>query len=155
MGILSSFKGKMAAADAEEKPLPTPERPGTSGTEMNLMTTRKQASQRLKAASQAERAYRARKRSATARANLSEAKAHLGDALGHFKTGTKLLISALGSSRYILANKAEERRAKAGESKRQAAAEKRRKLEERLAKEKELADADAAAANAANPASSS
>lgn len=144
MGLLSSSKGK-SAADAEDKPLPTPERPGTSGTEMNLMATRRQASQRLKAASQAERAYRAKKRSATARANLTEAKAHLGDAWGHFKTGTRLLASALGSSRYIVAHKAEERRAKAEESKRQQAAEKRRKLEERLAKEKELADAEAAA----------
>lgn len=142
MGFLSSSKGK-SAADAEDKALP--ERPGTSGTEINLMTTRKQASQRLKAASQAERAYRAKKRSATARANLTEAKAHLGDAWGHFKTGTRLLASALGSSRYIVAHKVEERRAKAEESKRQQAAEKRKKLEERLAKEKELADAEAAA----------
>ncbi|KLU81908.1 hypothetical protein MAPG_00988 [Magnaporthiopsis poae ATCC 64411] len=104
MGLLSSSKGK-SAADAEDKPLPTPERPGTSGTE---------------AAS---------------------------NGLSLSLTGRSLRDGTSPYAAEPLAERGEvvQRRAKAEESKRQQAAEKRRKLEERLAKEKELADAEAAA----------
>ncbi|KAI6376750.1 hypothetical protein MCOR25_002713 [Pyricularia grisea] len=149
MGIFSNDMAKSnkkteAAAGAEadvEKPLPEPKRPGTSGTEMMLTTTRRQASAKLKAASQAERAYKAKKRSAAARANLDEAKGHFGETFKHIVTGSKLMASVVRSVPYIFSNKAEQRRAKAAESKRAAALEKRKKLEEKLAKEKEEADA--------------
>ncbi|TLS27923.1 hypothetical protein PpBr36_01740 [Pyricularia pennisetigena] len=164
MGIFSNdgmAKSNKNAEDAAapgadaEKPLPEPKRPGTSGTEMMLTTTRRQASAKLKAASQAERAYKAKKRSAAARANLDEAKGHFGETFKHMVTGSKLMASVVRSVPYIFSNKAEQRRAKAAESKRAAALEKRKKLEEKLAKEKEVADALAAENAGEGPSNSS
>jgi hypothetical protein len=126
---------KDTAADTS-KPLPEPKRPGTSGTEMVLVTNRRAASQKYQQAARAERTYKARKRSAAARANWAEAKQHLGEAARHFGAGVRLTFSVATSARYVVGEKLEGRRQKVEESKRKKALEKRKKLEERLAREK-------------------
>src|SRR4051812_34535742 len=125
------------------KPLPSPtpnddsirlpKRPGTSGTEAALKTTRRQASATLKQASRAERVYRARKRSAASRANLIDAQDHLRQARQHFALGAKLLGAVVRGWPYVLREKWEARRVKGEEEKRKKAVEKRKRLDERIA----------------------
>ncbi|KAK2071135.1 hypothetical protein P8C59_005584 [Phyllachora maydis] len=122
-----------------DKPVPDPrqppQRPGTSGTEMALVTNRQQASQRLAQAQQAERSYRARKRAAAGRAHWAEAKQHLAEGTRHLRAACRLGASAVASVRYMASEKLDRRRRHVADVKRKRVAEKRRRLEERLARE--------------------
>ena len=75
-----------------DKPLPnpSPERPGTSGTEAELEAQLRRMAEDLRQAQLAKRLYRARKTTATQRANRSEAKAHFSSSVQHFGMGVRL-----------------------------------------------------------------
>lgn len=140
--------GKDASKKDAEKPLPDPnsQRPGTSGTEMALMTNRRRASEKYQQAQRAERTYVAKKRSATARAARTEAKAHFREAARHLRLALRLSVSVVKNTPYLVSERAEARRAKADEAKRTKTLEKRKRLEEALARESaassEAADED-------------
>lgn len=121
------------ASIAGDKPLPT--RPGTSGTENLLRTTRRQASDNYQRAQRAERAYRAKKRAATARADLTDAKTHYAECFKHLTRGLAVTFSAVKSLPYVLDEKQEAARQKADAKRKQRALEKKKKLEEKLARE--------------------
>lgn len=135
-------KEKRAAEDAE-KPLPDPneQRPGTSGTEMMLTTNRQRASEKYQRARRDERSYRTKKRSTSARADSAEARKHFREAAHHLRLGFRSGFSAVKNIPYLGSEKADGLRARMDESKRKKAVEKRKKLEEALAKDK-TADAD-------------
>lgn len=155
-------RGKAAAPPPLEKPLPDPsgsssppgspsgpaQRPGTSGTEMLLMTNRRQASEQLQRAQRAERTYVAKKRSAAARSDYAAAKVHFGEGLRHLKAGFGLTWAVIKGSPYLLKQRREETRKKSDQKKRQAYMEKKKRLEEALARES--AEAPAEGADAAN-----
>ena len=114
----------------EEKP-----RPGTSGTENLLVTSRREARQHYQKAQRAEHSYRAKKRATAARRDFQDAKGHFKESARHFKTGIKLLFGAVKSAPYILGQKRDEqRKARASAAK--------TKLEKRLAKQSGDADVD-------------
>lgn len=136
-----------APADGEKSDL---KRPGTSGTEMVLVTQRRAASAKLEQATRAERSYRAHKRSAAARANWAEAKTKWAHSARNLKGAVSLTCSVFANARYMLDEHHEEKRKQAEEKRLARAAEKRKKLDDKLAKQKELRDAlDAEATTAA------
>lgn len=125
---------------ADTKPLPSPtilpvqpaQRPGTSGTEAALKTSRRHASQQFRQAERAERAYRAKKRAAATRANYGDAKDHFKQAREHFGLGVKLLVAVVKGWPYVLREKKEGRRLKREEAKRKKVVEMKRRLDEKL-----------------------
>ncbi|CAM1511484.1 Fc.00g089970.m01.CDS01 [Cosmosporella sp. VM-42] len=118
----------------EEKPLPET-RPGTSGTEMLLMTNRRQASVRYQKAHRAEKAYRAKKRATAARQDFHDARGHFKESARHFGTGLKMVFGVVKSVPYIFGEKREARRELADQKKKTKALEKKKKLEERIARD--------------------
>lgn len=118
----------------DEKPLPLA-RPGTSGTEMLLMTNRRQASERFQKAQRAEKAYRAKKRATAARQDFKDARAHFKESFVHLKEGVRMTFGVVKSAPYIYGEKREQKRAEGDQKKKAKALEKRKKLEERLARE--------------------
>lgn len=140
---------KKVAVDAEagagdkdgEKPLPL-KRPGTSGTENMLMTTRREASEQFAKAQKAERAYRSKKQATLARQNYNETKEHFREGFSHLGQGIKGIFAVLMSIPYLISEKREQRR-KAGDAKRrQRDLERKKKLEEALARQAEEAGDD-------------
>lgn len=135
----STVNGSTAASGAiNEKPLPAnpdSSRPGTSGTEMLLVTKRRHASERYQAAARAERTYKAKKRSAAARRDYASAREHFRAAARHLGQGIRMTFSVLHSAPYVISEKTEARRQKADESRKAKALEKKKRLEEQLAKE--------------------
>lgn len=115
-----------------------PGRPGTSGTENLLITTRRQASHNLQKAQRAERAYRAKKRAKAARQDYHGAAGHYKESLKHFKEGLKLTFAAIKSIPYIYGEKREARRLESDQKRKNRAVAKKKKLEERLARENDL-----------------
>ncbi|KAF7557449.1 hypothetical protein G7Z17_g652 [Cylindrodendrum hubeiense] len=113
-------------------------RPGTSGTENLLMTTTRQASEHYSKAQRAEKAYRAKKHATLARANYNETKAHFKDGFSNLWQGIKGIFSVLGSIPYLISEKRENRRRAADMKTRERNLERKRKLEEALAKEEGL-----------------
>lgn len=131
MPLFSSSR-KEKSKDSEEPTTPTgtdeePKRPGTSGTENLLMTSRRQAAQEFQKAQKAEQNYRSKKRATVARKNYHDAKGHFKESGRHLKLGFKMLSGAVKAIPYIFAEKKEERR-------RARAAASRKRLEEQLAK---------------------
>ncbi|KAK9420634.1 hypothetical protein SUNI508_00725 [Seiridium unicorne] len=119
---------------SEEKALPIP-RPGTSGTENLLITNRRQASEQFIKAQRAEKAYRAKKQATLARHNYNETKAHFKESASHFKLGVKGLISVVRAIPHLIGEKREERRKQAEAKRRQRDLEKKKKLEDALARQ--------------------
>lgn len=118
----------------EEKPLPVP-RPGTSGTENLLITNRRQASEQFIKAQRAEKAYRAKKHASLARHNYNETKAHFRESFSHLKLGVRGLFSVIKAIPHLIGEKQESRRKAADAKKRQRDLEKKKKLEEALARQ--------------------
>ncbi|KAH6874436.1 hypothetical protein B0T10DRAFT_610715 [Thelonectria olida] len=112
----------------------SPPRPGTSGTEDLLMTTRQQASEQYIKAQRAERAYRSKKHATLARANYNEAKAHFREAVSHFKLGTQGIFSVTKEVPYMLGHWREQQRRKAEAKKREKTIQRKQRIEEVLAK---------------------
>lgn len=128
-----SGKDKHKAVDTE-KPLPS-ERPGTSGTENLLITSRRQASEQYIKAQRAENAYRAKKHATLARHNYNETKGHFKEAGSHFILALKGTVSVVKGVPYLFREKQEDRRRQADAKKRERHMEQKKKLEEALAKE--------------------
>lgn len=136
MPLFSSSR-KAKTKDSEDPTTPAdeePKRPGTSGTENLLMTSRRQAAQEFQKAQKAEQNYRSKKRATVARKSYHDAKEHFKECGRHLKLGIKMMFGAVKSIPYIFAEKKEERR-------RTRAAASRKKLEERLAKTPDAEDA--------------
>ena len=135
MPILKSTKKEEKATEpasatpAEEEKT----RPGTSGTEVLLVSTRREAAQKFQKAQRAETTYRSKKRATAARRDFKEAKGHFKDSARSFKLGAKMLFGSVKSIPYIMGQKKDERR-------RARAAASKKKLEEQLAKQNEDAD---------------
>jgi hypothetical protein len=127
---------KEKAPKSGDKPLPEPnERPGTSGTELLLISNRRRASERYQQAQRAERTYIAKKRSNAAKTDFSTAKDHYRQSLHHLKMGISLSFSVVKSVPYFFSSKNEARRAKADDRRKRRLTEMRKVLEEELAKE--------------------
>jgi hypothetical protein len=124
---------------AEEEP----KRPGTSGTENLLMTSRRQAAQEFQKAQKAEQTYRSKKRATVARKNYHDAKEHFKECGRHLRLGMKMMLGAVKSIPYIFAEKKDERR-------RARATASRKRLEERLAKTPDAENAPEAKPEAAD-----
>lgn len=112
-----------------------PKRPGTSGTENLLMTTTRNASVQYSKAQRAERAYRTKKHATLARANYNETKANFKDGFSHLWKGVKGAFSVIKAIPYLIGEKRENRRQIADAKARQRDLERKKKLEERLARE--------------------
>ncbi|KAK8051270.1 hypothetical protein PG993_002655 [Apiospora rasikravindrae] len=134
-------KGKETESEISEKPLPTP-RPGTSGTENLLITNRRQASEQFQKAARAEKAYRAKKHATAARANYNETKAHFKEARTHFAQGCKGVFSVVRAIPYLVSEKKEARRRARDTARRQRDLERKKKLEEALARQHTVDDDD-------------
>ncbi|KAI3398022.1 hypothetical protein diail_9999 [Diaporthe ilicicola] len=117
-----------------------PQRPGTSGTEMLLVNNRQRASVRLRDAQRKERAYKTKKRSTQARANWAQAKQHFREGLAHNTEGARLAWRAVACVGYLFRAKNDRLKAEAEEKRKLRAADKQRRLEEKLRREKELAE---------------
>lgn len=128
-----STKGK--AVDTEKPPSERSERPGTSGTENLLITSRRQASEQYIKAQRAEKAYRSKKHATLARHNYNETKGHFKEAGSHFILALKGTMSVIKGVPHLFGEKQEDRRRKAEAKKRERHMEQKKKLEEALAKE--------------------
>jgi hypothetical protein len=131
---LAMARETLSPASNEEKPLPTP-RPGTSGTENLLVTNRRRASENYAKAQRAEQAYRTKKRAATARRDYHGAREHFSESFKHFKAGMRMSFTVVKSAPYILGERREQSLAKAEVKKKEKALERKKKLEEKLARE--------------------
>lgn len=112
-----------------------PKRPGTSGTELLLTTNRRTASQQYAAAQRAENAYKAKKRSAGARQHRSEAASHFKQSAHHMKEGFKSSWSIVTAVPWMYKAWKEERQATNERKAVERYMEKKKKLEERIAKQ--------------------
>lgn len=130
-----------SSSKSEEKALPIP-RPGTSGTENLLITNRRQASEQFIKAQRAEKAYRAKKHATLARHNYNETKAHFKESFSHFRLGAKGLFSVIKAIPHLVGEKREQRRKQADSKKRQRDLEKKKKLEEALARQSQDTEED-------------
>jgi hypothetical protein len=132
--------GPLPADTTTTKPLPSPtippnqpaKRPGTSGTQAALKTSRRHASEKFRQAERAEHTYRAKKRAAATRANYADAKDNFKQAREHFGLGVKLLVAVAKGWPYVLREKKEGRRLKREEKKRRKVVEMKRRLDEKL-----------------------
>lgn len=151
MGFFSKTKPEMAretpkpgssegSNPSENGASAEPQRPGTSGTEMLLVNNRQRASVRLRDAQRKERAYKTKKRSTQARANWGAAKQHFKEGFAHNMNGFKLTWRVVSSVGYLFRAKNDKLKAEAEEKRKMRAADKQRKLEEKLRREKELAE---------------
>ncbi|ETS82591.1 hypothetical protein PFICI_04467 [Pestalotiopsis fici W106-1] len=138
--VKENTKGKKKGAAAspsspdDEKPLPL-KRPGTSGTENLLITNRRQASEQYLKAQRAEKAYRSKKHATRARESYNETKTHFREAFSHFGQGFKGIFSVIKAIPYLVGEKREQRRKAADSKKRQRDMERKKKLEEALARQ--------------------
>ncbi|KAG8665240.1 hypothetical protein FPOAC2_14493 [Fusarium poae] len=128
--------------EAEESPeddavssLTTPKaRPTSSGTMLDLATTRKAASKQYAQAAKAEEAYRIKKKATLARANYNETKEHFREAFSHFKLAFRGLFSVIANFTYLISEKRQMRKQTAEKKARERNLERKKKLEEQLAK---------------------
>lgn len=153
MPFFGMAREKVPVLSPAESIPPPLARPGTSGTENLLMTNRRQASQQFQKAQRAERAYRAKKRATAARQGFNDARGHFSESLSHFKQGVKMLFRVVKSVPYIYGEKREQQRREADQKRKMRALAKKKKLEEKLAREG--ADADAEDASGTTEAESS
>ncbi|KAH7183653.1 uncharacterized protein B0J16DRAFT_165566 [Fusarium flagelliforme] len=124
---------------------PPKARPASSATEILLTTTRKEASEQYAQAAKAEKAYRTKRKAKVARANYNETKEHFREAFSHFKLAFKGLFSVIGNFSYLISEKRENRKQAAEKRTHEKNLERKRKLEEQLAK----AEAEAGTAGTA------
>ncbi|KAJ4138785.1 hypothetical protein NW768_002658 [Fusarium equiseti] len=113
---------------------PPKARPASSATEILLTTTRKEASEQYAQAAKAEKAYRTKRKAKLARANYNETKEHFREAISHFKLAFKGLFSVIGNLSYLVSEKQQNRKQAAEKRAHEKNLERKRKLEEQLAK---------------------
>ncbi|KAF5671238.1 hypothetical protein FHETE_4208 [Fusarium heterosporum] len=121
------------AEDGTDPEAPKP-RPASSCTEILLLSNRKEASEQFAKAARAEKAYRTKKKATLARANYNETKEHFREAFSHFKLAFKGLFSSIKNVTYLFSERSEIKRQEAEKKKREKNLERKRKLEEQLAK---------------------
>ncbi|CEI70896.1 hypothetical protein FVEN_g9724 [Fusarium venenatum] len=109
-------------------------RPTSSATMLNLATTRKVASEQYAQAAKAEKAYRIKKKATMAQANYDETKEHFREAFSHFKLAFKGLFSVIANITYLISEKREVRKQAAEKKAHEKNLERKKKLEEQLAK---------------------
>ncbi|RGP61282.1 hypothetical protein FLONG3_10591 [Fusarium longipes] len=109
-------------------------RPTSSGTMILLATTRKEASEQYAQAAKAEKAYRTKKKATLARANYNETKEHFREAFSHFKLAFVGMFSVIANFTYLISEKRELRKQAAEKKAHEKALERKKKLEEQLAK---------------------
>lgn len=124
-----------ATDDQSPKTSVEPRRPGTSGTELLLTTNRRTASEQYAAAQRAETAYKAKKRSASARQHRSEAASHFKLSARHLKESLKSCWSMVTAVPWVFREWKENRQAKNEKEAVERYMEKKKKLEERIAKQ--------------------
>lgn len=112
-------------------------RPSTSNTANVLLSTRQQASENYLKAQQAERAYVTRKKVTAARANYENTTTHFKEGFKHLAKGIKGLFSAIAAIPWLISERKEKRRLAQQEAMRKRNLEKKKKLEEELAKHEE------------------
>ncbi len=130
-------KSKEKVPASERKPSPDQtekKRPGTSGTEIALVSSRRRASENYQKAQRAERAYVAKKRCATGRANYNEAKSHFKESGTHLKQGMQLILGVVKCMPYVVNERREQRQVKTDAKRRQRALEQKKRLEAALAR---------------------
>lgn len=126
---VSSTDGDSPKSSAE------PQRPGTSGTELLLTTNRRTASAQYIAAQRAETAYKAKKRSAGARLHRSEAKSHFKQSAHHLKEGVKSCWKMVVAVPWMVREWKEKRKTENEKKAVERYMEKKKRLEERIAKQ--------------------
>ncbi|KAH7328267.1 hypothetical protein B0I35DRAFT_473002 [Stachybotrys elegans] len=134
MALFSSKNSDTSSAAGGDKPAGEAARPGTSGTENLLMTTRQEASQQFQKAARAERAYRAKKRATAARDSFRDARGHLKQTFHHLGQFFVTLGRCVAALPYMVGEKREQRRKEADAKKKQRAIAQKKKWEEKLAK---------------------
>jgi hypothetical protein len=153
MPLLSMARKDKATAD-KDKPLPAPDtaddssgenrttaRPGTSSTELLLVSKTREASANFKRAQQAEQAYKSKKRAAGAKEQRKSVKVHFRKSAHHFKEGVKAIFLSFAAIPAIVKASRHDRKTKAETKKRERDIEKRKKLDERL-REMQLSEAE-------------
>ncbi|KAJ4356584.1 uncharacterized protein N0V89_004619 [Didymosphaeria variabile] len=128
---------KPVSATDEESPKSSvePKRPGTSGTELFLTTNRRTASAQYVAAQRAENAYKAKKRSASARQHRSEAASHFKLSAHHLKESVKSCWSMVAAVPWMVREWKGNRQAENEKKAVERYMEKKKKLEDRIAKQ--------------------
>jgi hypothetical protein len=123
----------------EGSPCPSiaPQRPGTSGTEILLVSDRRTASAKYQAAQRAEQSYKAKKRSAGAAQHRTDAKDHFRASAHHLKEGIKSSWKIIAAIPWMMKGYKEERLAKKEKNARERDLVKKKKLEERIARQVE------------------
>lgn len=129
---------KIADGESKDSPAEEAQRPGTSGTELLLTTNRRTASAQYQAAQRAEQAYKAKKRAAGVKQHRSDAKVHFKQSAMHFKEGVKSTWAIFASIPWVLRGWKERKQVAAEKKNRERDLEKKKKLEERLAKQTEM-----------------
>ncbi|KAF2800914.1 hypothetical protein K505DRAFT_412668 [Melanomma pulvis-pyrius CBS 109.77] len=124
-------------AEGSPRPSVSPRRPGTSGTEILLTTDRRTASARYQAAQRAEQAYKAKKRSAGAAQHRTDAKSHFKQSAHHLKEGTKSSWKIVAAVPWMIRGWRENRLAENEKKARERDLIKKKKLEERIARQVE------------------
>ena len=146
---------KDKAGTDKDKPLPAPDvaddsssegvtattRPGTSGTELLLVSKTREASANFKRAQAAEQAYKSKKRAAGGKQQCKQITIHFKQSAIHFKEGVKAIYFSLAAVPAIVMANRHERKTKADARKRERDMAKRKKLDERL-RQKHLSQAE-------------
>lgn len=127
-----------ADGDASPKSSVEPKRPGTSGTELLLTTNRRTASAQYVAAQRAETAYKAKKRSAGAQQHRAEAADHLKLSFHHLKEGMKSCGNMVAAVPWMIRAWRENRQSENEKKAVERYMEKKKKLEDRIAKQEAL-----------------
>jgi hypothetical protein len=155
MPLFSMARKDKATVD-KDKPLPAPDvaddasdeergapttRPGTSGTELLLVSKTREASANFKRAQEAEQAYKSKKRAAGAKQQRKNIKVHFKQSAHHFKEGVKAIYLSLAAMPAIFKANRHERKTKADAKKRERDIAKRKQLDERL-RQKHLSQAE-------------
>jgi hypothetical protein len=124
-----------ASVEGSPRPSITPQRPGTSGTEILLVTDRRTASAKYQAAQRAEQSYKAKKRSAGAAQHRTDAKDHFRASAHHLEEGMKRSWKIITAVPWMMRGWKEERLAKKEKNARERDLVKKKKLEERIARQ--------------------
>ncbi|KAI1845816.1 hypothetical protein JX265_000005 [Neoarthrinium moseri] len=119
----------------EDDDKPGLKRPGTSGTENILITNRKEAMEQFAKAQRAEKVWRAKKQATAARENYTETKTHFRECFSHFKLAFTGLFAVMLAIPHLIRDKKEQRRKKADAARRARDLERKKKLEEALARQ--------------------
>ncbi|PBP21318.1 hypothetical protein BUE80_DR007912 [Diplocarpon rosae] len=127
---------------------PASDRPGTSGTELNLRNDRQKAQTSYQRAAKAEQEYRAKRRATYARKDIKSAKEHFTVSATSFKEGCVCAWSAIKAGPAVVKEKQVKMREEHAEKRKSVAEAKKTKLEEKAKKSEDSSSSEAPAAPA-------